>query len=315
MATGDLFGGLGFNSMFSLAGSAFNAQASSLSAQSTALGLQGTALGLGGTALGLRASALGVQASEIGVRGGAAADLFLAQGAIADTQLRAEGLNLNAAGLRIKAQGDLAEATNYDLASTLARKNKVYTAESERIQEFQLNRKTNMIIGGQRAGIAGAGLKESGSALDILSESATQGSLAKSVLQQQGLIQIEAYEEQAASFDTMSGAAKMAAAGEFDIANRTDQLATDTLAEGQLMAQGYQESSAFKTQQADLIGQQVPLIQQQAGIAEQQIPLVQQQAAAAQQQAGVAQTASTVSAVGAGVSGILGTVGLIAALL
>src|SRR5262249_36689320 len=156
--TSDLFGGLGFNSMFSLLGSSFSAQS----------------------------SALGAKASAISVQAGATADLFQAEGAIAHANLKAEGVNLNAAGTRIKAEGDLAEATNYDLSAALARKNKQYATESTAIQEFQLNRKTNMFIGGQKADFAGAGLKESGSALDLLAESASQGALAKSVLQKQG---------------------------------------------------------------------------------------------------------------------------------
>lgn len=273
---GDLFGGLNFNSMFSLANTAFSAQ--------------GAALGASANAAALGASIFGVQASAIGIRAGAAADLFLSQGALAEAQMKAEGLNLNAAGLRIKATGDLAEAANYDLAAHLARKNKQYTEESTRIQEFQLQRKTNLFIGEQVAGFGAAGLKTSGSATDILRESATQGALSKAVLQKQGLIQEESFEEAARSYETMSHAARFAAAGEMDIANKTDQIAGQTLAEGQLISEGYQQSSAAKLQQAALT--------------EQQIPLIQQQQAIASRQAGVMQGAAVTSGIGSVLSGI-----------
>jgi hypothetical protein len=82
---------------------------------------------------------------------------------------------------------------------------------------MQLDRQITLTIGGQRADVAGAGLKESGTALDLLRDSAAQGALAKDVLARQGVIQEAGYEEQAQSYDVMSGAAKYAAAGEEDM--------------------------------------------------------------------------------------------------
>jgi hypothetical protein len=69
-------------------------------------------------------------------------------------------------------------------------------------------------LGETRADVAGAGFPESGSALDILRESASQGALSKAVLGEQGLIQEEGYREQAASYRTMADAAGMAAKAE-----------------------------------------------------------------------------------------------------
>jgi hypothetical protein len=142
------------------------------------------------------------------------------------TEISAEGTRLNAAGLRIKAAGDIAEAQQYDLASALARKNAAYTRESTGIQQMQLQRQITGTIGGQVADVAGAGLKQSGSAIYLLADSARQGELAKTVLAKQGEITEAGYEEQAQSFDVMSAAARMAAAGETDIAGRTDVMAT-----------------------------------------------------------------------------------------
>ena len=58
--------------------------------------------------------------------------------------------------------------------------------------------------------IAGAGLGQTGSALDILRESASQGALTHAVLGQQGLITEAGYEEQATSYKNMAQAAQVA---------------------------------------------------------------------------------------------------------
>jgi hypothetical protein len=164
---------------------------------------------------------------------GAVSDLFAGFAAAQNAKLAAAGLNLQAGGLRIKAEGDIAEAQSYDLASALASANKQYTIESTTIQQAQLDRQINQTIGSQQAGTAGAGLAASGSALDILADSASQGALAHEVLAKQGLITEAGYDEQAKSYDVMAGAARMAAAGEMSLAAQTDTLAQQTVAAGQ----------------------------------------------------------------------------------
>lgn len=181
--------------------------------------------------------------------GGAASDLFAGLGASAKGKLQADGLRLQASGTRIsaqstrlsaeglrtKAQGDLAEAGNYDLAAALARDNEAYTEQSTRVQQAQLDRQVTQAIGGQQAGVAGAGFAASGSALDLLRDSASQGALARGVLGQQGAITEAGFEEQAKSFDTMSATGRATAASEFDIAGKTDAIAgqQDQIAAGQ----------------------------------------------------------------------------------
>lgn len=160
--------------------------------------------------------------------GGVVSDIFAGIGDFQSGSLKAKGLNLQASGLRIKAQGDLAEASEYDLAGNLAKQNEAFTEQSTAIKKMQQDRANTMALGGERADIAGAGFSESGSALDILRDSASQGALTKAVLGQQGLITEAGYQEQADSFSVMSGAARTAAAGEFSIADQTDQLAKDT---------------------------------------------------------------------------------------
>jgi hypothetical protein len=63
--------------------------------------------------------------------GGAVDSLFAGIGDIQHGALMAKGFNLQASGLRIKAQGDLAEASEYDLAGNLANANEKFTEQSQ----------------------------------------------------------------------------------------------------------------------------------------------------------------------------------------
>jgi hypothetical protein len=127
-----------------------------------------------------------------------------------------------ASGHRAKAQGDLAEAQNYDLASSLATQNEKFTETSTAIKQQQLDRSIYQTIGGQQADVAGAGFAASGSALDLLRDSAQQGALTHAVAGQQGLIQEAGYTEQAQSYQNMSAAAHMAADAENKAATGAD---------------------------------------------------------------------------------------------
>src|ERR1700730_6424021 len=129
--------------------------------------------------------------------GGAVNDIFAGIGAATNASLQAKGL-------RIKAAGNLAEGQEYDLAASLAAENEKFTETSTQIQEAQRERENTLQIGGQRADIAAAGFAESGSALDILRDSASQGALSKAVLGQQGLITEAGYTEQEASYNLMA---------------------------------------------------------------------------------------------------------------
>jgi hypothetical protein len=186
-----------------------------------------------------------------------------AYGTLTSSQLSAQGMSIQALGidtqaqgLRIKAQGDIAEGAEYDLAAALARKNEAYTQESAAIQSMQLDREISGTMGTARATAAASGLKESGSVVDILADSAAQGALAHSVLEKQTAISVAGYEEQAQSYDVMSAAARMAAGGETSIADATDAIAGQTRALGAQTAQvgatvaGQQMSLAQQTEDA-----------------------------------------------------------------
>jgi hypothetical protein len=135
---------------------------------------------------------LGLSQATFTDLGGAASDLFTGFG---DTA---------------KAKGDFAEAKNYSLASDLAAQNEKFTETSTAIKEAQQQRSLTQTLGGQQADVAGAGFAESGSALDLLRDSASEGALTHAVLGQQGLITEAGYNEQAASYQNMSQAATAA---------------------------------------------------------------------------------------------------------
>ena len=117
----------------------------------------------------------------------------------------------SASGDRFKAQGDLLEAQSYRSAAALARQNEAFTVESTGIQQAQQQRQAFLGIGSEQAAIAGSGLSEAGSALDLLRSSNQQAALQKAVLGQQGLITEASYDQQAKSFDMMASAADVAA--------------------------------------------------------------------------------------------------------
>jgi hypothetical protein len=115
---------------------------------------------------------------------------------------------------RSKAQGDLLEAQNYDRAAKYAQQEEQFTVESTAIQKMQAERTTYQSMSQTKADVAGGGFAASGSSLDILAQSASQGALQQAVLQRQGLITEQGYEEQAQSYLNMESAADMAASAE-----------------------------------------------------------------------------------------------------
>lgn len=124
-----------------------------------------------------------------------------------------------AASLRLRAQGDLAEAGNYDLAADLARRNRDFTATSTAIKTTQAQRQEYMGIGALTSDVAGAGFTMSGTALDLLRDSMSQGALTRQVITQQGLMTEAGQEEQAQAYANMAYAARQAAASEESMAS------------------------------------------------------------------------------------------------
>jgi hypothetical protein len=171
---------------------------------------------------------MALSSSTFSAAGGAVDSLFSGIGEL-------QGGKLKAQGIRLKAQGDLAEASEYDLAGKLALQNEEFTKQSTAIKQMQSDRELTKAMGETSADISGAGFGASGSALDLLRDSASQGALNKAVLGQQGLITEAGYQEQSDSYTLMSSAARTAAAGEFDIANKTEDL-SKTMATGSFIS-------------------------------------------------------------------------------
>lgn len=113
----------------------------------------------------------------------------------------------NSGADKAKAVGAGYEAANYGMAATLAGQNAQYTEESTAIQELQQTRTNYQQYSGAQSDIAGAGLRESGSAISILRDNAQQGQLALGVIQKQGQITEEGYQEQQSSYENLQKAA------------------------------------------------------------------------------------------------------------
>lgn len=158
----------------------------------------------GNTSSGLFGQGGGLSDKTFGDAAGAASDIFAAEGD------------------RSKAQYDFSEAKNYDLAAALAGQNEQFTETSTGIKEAQQARESMNVMGGIQADVASAGFAESGSALDVLRDSASQAALTHAVIGQQGLITEAGYTEQQQSEQTMSQAATQAGNAENQAATFAD---------------------------------------------------------------------------------------------
>lgn len=123
---------------------------------------------------------------------------------------------------RSKQQYDLLEGQEYTDAATLATQNEQFTQQSTAIKEAQESRAISKSLGQTTSQIAGAGFATSGSGLDILRDSASQGALTKAVASENGLIQETSYQQQADSYKLMATAADNAASAEGKAAGGAD---------------------------------------------------------------------------------------------
>jgi hypothetical protein len=124
----------------------------------------------------------------------------LASGAVQDL--------FNAKGARLSAEAYRDAANISETSANIER-------ESTGIQVLQQQRELYKTLGKQQAGVAGAGFEESGTAIDLLRDSASQGAIQKAVLETQGAINVDSYEQQARLFTAMADAA--------DNAKKSDQ--------------------------------------------------------------------------------------------
>ena len=110
-----------------------------------------------------------------------------------------------------KASGDELEAQNYRQAAQLAINNETFEKTATAIKQSQADRELFTSMGRTTAAVGGSNLSLSGSALDILRQSASEGALTRATLGQQGLISEQAYQQQADSYNLMATAADHAA--------------------------------------------------------------------------------------------------------
>jgi len=155
-----------------------------------------------------------------------------------------------------KAQFDRIEGQEYTLASQLATKNEQFTQMSTAIKEAQTSREVSKSLGATSAAVAGAGFAESGSALDILRESASQGALTKAVTAEQGLVTEAGYNEQAQSYNLMATAADQAAAAEDKAAKESSFLGYAGIASSVLLGSdvGNLIAGAGSSSGSDVVG-------------------------------------------------------------
>src|SRR5262249_14319456 len=96
-----------------------------------------------------------------------------------------------------KAQSAAAGKGGDQEAAGLADLNEKYTETATAIKQAQQQRSLELSQGSTEAAVAGSGFEASGSALDLLRDSAQQGALAHQVLGYQGLITEAGYKQQA----------------------------------------------------------------------------------------------------------------------
>lgn len=120
------------------------------------------------------------------------------------------------------AAGYAQSAAGYTKSAAYARKNAEYATKNKDVQLQMADRQIYQGIGGTEADIAGAGFSRSGSAIDLLIDSAQQGELQKELVTIQGDIQIAGYNQQADALETQASvalqqekAAKNSATGSF----------------------------------------------------------------------------------------------------
>ncbi len=127
-----------------------------------------------------------------------------------------------ASSLRLRGQGDLVEAQNYDAAAVLAKQNENFTEQSTAVKQAMTDRQLYLSTGTEQATIAAGGFQQSGSALDILRSNAQQGALQKQLIGQQGLIQEAGFNEQASAYTNLANFARYSAGVSNDQADNAE---------------------------------------------------------------------------------------------
>lgn len=131
----------------------------------------------------------------------------------------AAGARLMAEGTRIGADADIFRAGAYreaaggfEEAAGMSETSLAYSKRATEIRLLQAERELYKTIGGAEADVAGAGFAASGSALDILRDSAAQGALTREIIGVQGKIDADVYAQAARGFRMQASAERANAA-------------------------------------------------------------------------------------------------------
>lgn len=111
------------------------------------------------------------------------------------------------------AVGAFGAAKGLKNAANISRQNEDLSRQSTAIKLVMQQRDLYRSIGGTQADLAGAGLAQSGSALDILRSSAQEGAMAHQLLQQQGAMDALGYEQEAQGYEAQASAKKKSGIG------------------------------------------------------------------------------------------------------
>lgn len=134
----------------------------------------------------------------------------------------------NAAAQRTTAAGYGAEVTSYKSGEDIARQNALLEGISGDIQSIQQLRDLGISVGATRAAVAGAGFKESGSAVDQIASDLRLGYMNNQLIKTQSSITAGGFMEQAAADKAQADAARMAQQSASDTAAAYDRAAALT---------------------------------------------------------------------------------------
>lgn len=151
--------------------------------------------------------------------GGAAMDLFGPKAGKAEAG--------QARSLRMRGDIYRTEAEGLDRAASMSGDSLRFSELSTRLQLLQQEREAMKVIGGQQADVAGAGFAASGSALDILRDSAAQAALSRGIIGTQGAIDANVYKAAVDTYTTQAATTRATAAIADETAQQYDELADD----------------------------------------------------------------------------------------
>lgn len=123
-------------------------------------------------------------------------------------------LGANAAGEagKLAEKGYQAQASGYREAARISGISGGIAGQASAIQAVQADRDLYKVLGAQRADIGAAGLAASGSALDVIRDSAAQGGLTKQLIGRQSAITSLGYQQEQSSYQAQAAAADASAA-------------------------------------------------------------------------------------------------------